>query len=397
MSLPDTRMVSQPVFYMPDDSVFLGARLLQRWAEHAGAEVRLLPRRAKASDLLAFAVRQGMDVSFVLAEANQPRQQQAQGSGTFGEAAQEEDFLADDVGLKLPAELSPEEIKQWFNLQAEYVRQMILDDHVLHSVQGVLLPGNAFDLNPALNDNGGSLHSETTLPPLTDLRFAVEAMLHDYAVMKNIPVLGVCGGMQVMAARHHLPLAQHLPDVSSTVEHRTSLASLPPEDKAIFRTVWEENQRTSRYEKTLFDEQLLASTGMDMESFTNHFNQPPHAIQLAPALNPLLTLLQRHHPAIWQPRVEQGQLSVPSASRHHQGIQSQEALQHPSIHVLGLADDGIAEIIHRTDMDYYWGFQGHIESNVGQMAHAMLKAMVEAAHQRFQIPVPPSTTTSITR
>ncbi len=74
-------------------------------------------------------------------------------------------------------------------------------------LDGLVVTGGAFDPDPALY--GEALHPQTTLKPgRTDAELAyIAAARH-----RSLPVLGICGGMQLMAIAWGGTLHQHLPD-----------------------------------------------------------------------------------------------------------------------------------------------------------------------------------------
>lgn len=80
---------------------------------------------------------------------------------------------------------------------------------------GLILTGGA-DLSPALY--GERPHPETT--GLRPDRDAGEVALLDAAVAADLPVLGICRGMQLMVARAGGRLVQHLPELLGMDAHR---------------------------------------------------------------------------------------------------------------------------------------------------------------------------------
>ncbi|MER5480874.1 gamma-glutamyl-gamma-aminobutyrate hydrolase family protein [Streptomyces sp. NPDC002734] len=83
-----------------------------------------------------------------------------------------------------------------------------LDADVLDRVDGLLLPGGV-DIDPVLL--GQPRHTETDrAQPLRD---AGELLLLRGALERDMPVLGVCRGLQLLALEYGGSLHQHLPDV----------------------------------------------------------------------------------------------------------------------------------------------------------------------------------------
>ncbi len=89
------------------------------------------------------------------------------------------------------------------------------DDPLLGVLDGLLLAGGA-DLDPARY--GQELHHETA--GLRPDRDAAELVLLSHALDADLPVLGVCRGMQLMAVHAGGALHQHLPDVVGHERHR---------------------------------------------------------------------------------------------------------------------------------------------------------------------------------
>jgi putative glutamine amidotransferase len=91
----------------------------------------------------------------------------------------------------------------------------LVDDY-LSLINGLLITGGDFDLDPALY--GESKRHETVKVKRTRTEFEM-AMVHS-ALKKNIPVLGICGGHQLINVALGGTLIQHLPDeVLSEIKH----------------------------------------------------------------------------------------------------------------------------------------------------------------------------------
>lgn len=89
------------------------------------------------------------------------------------------------------------------------------DDAVLDRLDGVVLAGGA-DLDPQLY--GEEPHPETT--GLRPERDAAELPLLRSALDRDLPVLGVCRGMQLMSVLAGGSLVQHLPEAVGHERHR---------------------------------------------------------------------------------------------------------------------------------------------------------------------------------
>ena len=89
------------------------------------------------------------------------------------------------------------------------------DDAVLDRLDGVVLAGGS-DLDPQLY--GQEPHQETT--GLRPERDAAELPLLREALDRDLPVLGICRGMQLMSVLAGGSLVQHLPEVVGHDRHR---------------------------------------------------------------------------------------------------------------------------------------------------------------------------------
>jgi putative glutamine amidotransferase len=88
-------------------------------------------------------------------------------------------------------------------------------DEVLDRLDGLVIAGGA-DIDPA---HYGHEPHHTTDVPRTD-RDESELVLYRGARRRDMPVLGICRGLQVMAVAEGGHLHQHLPDVVGNVRHR---------------------------------------------------------------------------------------------------------------------------------------------------------------------------------
>ena len=90
------------------------------------------------------------------------------------------------------------------------------DNHdAIARLDGLVMVGGA-DIEPA---RYGAEHQEGTDKPRTQ-RDASELGLYRAAREANIPVFGICRGLQIMAVAHGGSLHQHLPDVVGNTLHR---------------------------------------------------------------------------------------------------------------------------------------------------------------------------------
>src|SRR3954447_20571868 len=91
-----------------------------------------------------------------------------------------------------------------------------LADSYLDEIDGLLITGGAFDVDPSLY-GGGDTHPTVTLKAgRTDFELAVTRG----ALARDKPVLGICGGEQLLAVALGGTLLQHIPDsIPDALEH----------------------------------------------------------------------------------------------------------------------------------------------------------------------------------
>ena len=87
---------------------------------------------------------------------------------------------------------------------------------VLNLLDALVVTGGAGDLDPALY--GEEPHPETG--PVQEERDAYELALVRGALVRELPILGICRGMQVLNVAYGGTIEQHLPDALGHEEHR---------------------------------------------------------------------------------------------------------------------------------------------------------------------------------
>jgi putative glutamine amidotransferase len=87
---------------------------------------------------------------------------------------------------------------------------------ILELLDALVVTGGAGDLDPALY--GDERHPETG--PVQEERDAYEFALVRGALKREMPVLGICRGMQILNVAYGGTIEQHLPDVLGHEEHR---------------------------------------------------------------------------------------------------------------------------------------------------------------------------------
>ena len=181
----------------------------------------------------------------------------------------------------------------------------------LDRIDALVVTGGAFDVDPALYGDA-SRHATTTLK---EDRTAAELALVRGALARDMPVLGICGGQQLLAVALGGSLLQHIPDtIPDALEHE---------------------QRNPR-------------------------DQHSHAVTLVPG-----TLLQRI--------AEADSMQVNSA--HHQAVRSAGRFAV----VNATAPDGVIEGIEDARYAFCLGVQWHPEFLIDPADARIFRALVAAA------------------
>ncbi len=118
----------------------------------------------------------------------------------------------------------------WYALRANYAAALAgagglpialphdpaLAEAYLDRIDALVVTGGAFDVDPSLY-GGGARHATVTLK---EGRTAAELALVRGALARDLPVLGICGGQQLLAVALGGTLIQHIPDtVPDALEH----------------------------------------------------------------------------------------------------------------------------------------------------------------------------------
>ncbi|MBB3174794.1 putative glutamine amidotransferase [Endobacter medicaginis] len=94
----------------------------------------------------------------------------------------------------------------------------------IERLDGLVVTGGAFDVDPALYGDD-VWHGKTQVKPL---RTTAEFALLKAAIARDIPVLGICGGEQLLAVALGGTLHQHVPDaIEDALEHEGHMPGHP--------------------------------------------------------------------------------------------------------------------------------------------------------------------------
>jgi putative glutamine amidotransferase len=89
----------------------------------------------------------------------------------------------------------------------------------LDMIHGLLVTGGAFDVDPALFGDGSRHDTVTTKDRRTDFELTITRQ----ALVRDLPVLGICGGQQLLNVVLGGTLIQHIPDaVADALAHEQS-------------------------------------------------------------------------------------------------------------------------------------------------------------------------------
>src|SRR5271165_1882268 len=132
------------------------------------------------------------------------------------------------VGITLDAEEPGGYSKySWYALRTNYAQAIaaagglpialphdcLLADAYLDRIDALVVTGGAFDVDPVLY-GASERHPSVRLKPA---RTAAELALLQGAIGRDMPLLGICGGQQLLAVALGASLIQHIPDELSDV------------------------------------------------------------------------------------------------------------------------------------------------------------------------------------
>lgn len=180
----------------------------------------------------------------------------------------------------------------------------------LDLIDGLILTGGAFDVDPALF-GAASRHASVTLKPG---RTAFELAMVRGALDRDLPILGICGGQQLLNVALGGTLIQHIPDeIEGCLPHEQS----------------------------------------------NPRDQPGHEVEVVAGTR-LAGII--------------GQARIAVNSSHHQAVKDVA----PDCVVDAVAPDGVIEGIEASGRRFCIGVQWHPEYHISPADAALLRAFVEA-------------------
>jgi putative glutamine amidotransferase len=230
------------------------------------------------------------------------------------------------IGLTLDAEQPGGYSKYpWYALRTNYAgavaeagglplalpHEAALAGAMLDTIDGLIVTGGAFDVSPSLY-GVAEQHGTVTLK---QGRTAAELALLRGALARNVPVLGICGGQQLLAVVLGGTLIQHIPDAVPD--------ALPHEQP-------------------------------------NPRHEPGHDIAITPGT--------RLHAIVGRDRMAVN-------SSHHQAVGETG----PSAVVNAVAPDGVIEGIEDSSYRFCIGVQWHPEFGIDDGDRRLFRAFVEAA------------------
>lgn len=132
------------------------------------------------------------------------------------------------------------------------------------ALDGIVLTGGP-DLDPAAY--GEAPHPETGAP--RSQRDAWELALLGAALRRDLPVLGVCRGMQVMNVAYGGTLIQHLPEAPGASDHRAGVARFGTTRVSLLTDALPGSVLGAQVDVSCYHHQAIASPGKGV-SVTGH-------------------------------------------------------------------------------------------------------------------------------
>ena len=176
-------------------------------------------------------------------------------------------------------------------------------DQYLEMIDGLMIIGGYFDIHPNRYSNE-SLHPKTKLNMVRsdyEFAFASKALNHN-----NMPILGICNGMQLLSVMHNGKLIQHIPDEKNSKN---------------INFINHEQSHTKGFED---------------------YSTPYHDVEIVEN-SQLFSII--------------GKKTIKTNSSHHQGVRSVGN----QLKVVAYASDGMIEAVEKPDHPFCIGVQWHPE------------------------------------
>ena len=260
-------------------------------------------------------------------------------------------------------------------------------EYLLPQIDGFLFTGG-HDISPECY--GETRHSEK-LSPLTPNRDRMEDRILNYAYDFDIPVLGVCRGMQMINVHFGGTLYQDLADEYRSIggnrwalegiyipddsQEATSSTRLTDEDikralcpGCIFEGTNNPSCVQDRIDMARTTEEygiMQSSEATRLKHWQqDHYECPSHFVRIDQNTN-LGRILKTDHLAV--------------NSMHHQGVKDVA----PSLRAAAYATDGLVEAVEMPDRLFFMGTQWHPEFFRVRMG-LLFKAFIDASNQRYR-------------
>lgn len=219
---------------------------------------------------------------------------------------------------------------------------------IMQNVDSLILPGNKDDINPA-HYGETFIHPETQKKLNTDpnnIRFYVEKTMLLSAIDRQLPIVAICAGMQLVNVVMGGTLIQNIPDDCGHIDHK--------------------------YDQDL-DEQMIANWEREFESHVltgnppSIYNEHPHHVQI----NPDSTLGKIYKKYLIDINLD----NIHEVSMHHQGYRKENLAD--NLKVVATSSDGLIEAVELIDYpSLFVATQYHFEYNLGKIANGIFKELV---------------------
>lgn len=219
--------------------------------------------------------------------------------------------------------------------------------NIIENVDGLILPGNKDDINPA-HYGETLIHPETQKKLNTDpnnIRFYVEKTMLLSAIERQLPIVAICAGMQLVNVALGGTLVQHIPDDPENIAH-----------------IHDQN----------FDEQIIADWEQDFENHVltgnpqSIYAEHPHHVKISPDS----TLGKIYKKYITDVDLN----NIHEVSIHHQGYREENLAE--NLKVVATSSDGIIEAVELIDYpSLFIATQYHFEYNLGNIANGIFKEL----------------------